>query len=355
MTGSTLHSSMMTVRCLRGWAVAALLIVSVANINAQSVAPEKFRDIYKRAEPCVVQMLVTGVKDGRDAPARTGTGFIVRTTGGARVITAGHVVGTDSDFDLTPGTITLRQRDISLRVGSTFGTTSVGPFHAARVHPEFDIAQVYLDKGPSDCLLLSNRRPILDDEVIVLSWSAGAPGPQPRRARVLPGDPGDGVLFRLDAPFQEGESGSPILDEFGNVTGVLITKNVGFSAALPIAALPNWIPDATYAAPLVARMEITKRSGNRDSGTLADFSSNYELCSDPIPTGSKIVKHDFHLEGDRSCGAWSECKLSREESSQVCYAFRMQGHNELPAAFTRAGVRQSEGVLKVTYEAVQQR
>jgi len=333
-----------------------LLVASA--INAQSLSPTKLRGIVEHAEPCIVQLSVVGTKDGRDVAMQRGTGFVIRTNADAKIVTARHVVGFDEEFDLVPGAVTLRKRDIALRVVNTYGSAAVGPYHAARASREVDVALVYVDNGPKDCLTLSRVRPVFDDELVVMTWPSGDSRPSNVRVRVLRSVADDGDLVRLDHEFHESQSGSPVLDANGNVVAVLLVRNhapgaEGYSAALPVTVFQNWIPDAVYAAPVVVETTVEKRSGMKNSGTMANFSAFYELCSDPIAEGTKIIRQDFRLEGDRSCGAWSECRLTVQEPFRVCYAFRMQGHNESP--FSNGGVKQSEGVLRVTYQLTQER
>jgi hypothetical protein len=327
--------------------------------QAQSLSPAKLREIFERSEPCIVQLSVRGTKDGRDVSTVLGTGFIIRTTTDAKIMTARHVVGLDEDFDPVPGTVSLRKRDIALRVVSAYGSAAVGPYHAARASRDFDIAQIFVDRGPKDCLSLSHLRPALDDELVVLTWAVGDARPSNVPVRVLPSVAEDGDLVRLDHEFHESQSGSPVIDGNGNVVAVLLVRDhvpgaEPFSAALPVAAFQNWISDAVYAAPVVEEATVEKRSGGKNSGTMANYSSFYELCSDPIPQGAAIIHQEFRLEGDRSCGGgWAECRISVQEPSRACYVFRMQGHNELP--FSNAGVRQSEGVLRLTYQRTLER
>jgi hypothetical protein len=54
----------------------------------------------------------------------------------------------------------------------------------------------------------------------------------------------------------------------------------------------------------------------------------------------------FTLAGDRNCGAWSECQQTTFAPSNVCWRFRLQGHNEFPPRDSAA-----QGVLTVTYSA----
>jgi hypothetical protein len=89
----------------------------------------------------------------------------------------------------------------------------------------------------------------------------------------------------------------------------------------------------------------TYRSGPQPSGIGSAFSAPYTVCSPEVPAGSTIVNVSYRLEGDRSCGAWSECTLSEKTDRHACFQFRLQGHNEVfpPRPFM------SEGFLTVTF------
>lgn len=80
------------------------------------------------------------------------------------------------------------------------------------------------------------------------------------------------------------------------------------------------------------------------SGSGSNWSNWAELCSGSLPPNAVIVSASFALSGDRSCGAWSECRQTSQTPTQVCYQFRMQGHNEWPAP----GQALSVGNLKIT-------
>jgi hypothetical protein len=90
---------------------------------------------------------------------------------------------------------------------------------------------------------------------------------------------------------------------------------------------------------------LTFQSGQKVSGSGKNFSEWYALCSEPLPAGARIASYDFSLRGDRTCGSWAECRIVKSTSSEVCFEFRLQGHDELPPP----GQRASEGVLSVTF------
>jgi len=85
-------------------------------------------------------------------------------------------------------------------------------------------------------------------------------------------------------------------------------------------------------------------SGPKASGSGANFSDWYRLCSAEQP-GYKIARSEFRLSGDRVCNAWSECRLQSQTPAEVCWQFRMQGHNE----WGGSGQALSEGVLTVVW------
>jgi hypothetical protein len=100
----------------------------------------------------------------------------------------------------------------------------------------------------------------------------------------------------------------------------------------------------------LAESEIVREvsSGARDSGRLKSFSNPYQLCLGPAPAGYSLVpgSDEFWLTGDRRCGAWSSCEVARRDNTDVCWSFRLQGHDEF---LFNDGIRQSEGHLRARY------
>lgn len=129
-----------------------------------------------------------------------------------------------------------------------------------------------------------------------------------------------------------------------NVVSVVPT-DTGF-ANIRVDPLAPPAPEPVKTNP--SRVKETKifRSGQMLSGSRKDFSQWYELCSGELPRGSLIEADNFSLSGDRSCGAWADCRERRDKrtDTRVCWEFRMQGHDEWPAS----GQALSEGVLSIT-------
>jgi hypothetical protein len=98
-------------------------------------------------------------------------------------------------------------------------------------------------------------------------------------------------------------------------------------------------------------------SGYQKSGEGSNFSQWYAICATP-PLDDYVVEfYSFSLEGDRSCGAWAECRLKVQTPTSVCYEYRMQGHSEWgqghvgPFVFHDGnGVGMSQGVLTVNWQ-----
>ena len=91
---------------------------------------------------------------------------------------------------------------------------------------------------------------------------------------------------------------------------------------------------------------VEASSGPKLSGSGKDWSDWYQVRIGASPAGYSVEKTEFWLSGDRTCGAWAECKELTKDETQVVWQFRLQGHDEWGAP------RQanSEGHLRVLYK-----
>ena len=132
-------------------------------------------------------------------------------------------------------------------------------------------------------------------------------------------------------------------------------SNVGLEAGRVAAStLPNEIhpsmanrPAAKQEMSAIARTlrSTVTSSGQKLSGRGKDWSPWYEVRVGAAPNGYTIQSVDFWLTGDRTCGAWAECKEVVKNDSKVIWSFRLQGHDEWgapPQAY-------SEGHLRVIF------
>lgn len=128
------------------------------------------------------------------------------------------------------------------------------------------------------------------------------------------------------------------------VTSVVASDVTTATVRLEPIAPPVSLPIPTD--PSRVKETLLFRSGPKLSGVKKEFSGWYELCSGPLPRDSIIESDEFTLSGDRACGAWAECREERDKrtSSQVCWQFRLQGHDEWPGS----GQAASEGILRIT-------
>jgi hypothetical protein len=102
---------------------------------------------------------------------------------------------------------------------------------------------------------------------------------------------------------------------------------------------------STAALAMLPKKIATVDSGPKSSGVGKNWSEWYRLNINAAPPAYVIEKIEFWLSGDRSCGAWAECRQVSANEAQVVWEFRMQGHDEWGAP-PRAD---SEGHLRVTY------
>jgi hypothetical protein len=121
--------------------------------------------------------------------------------------------------------------------------------------------------------------------------------------------------------------------------------NVSGRVESPIAvARPSASMTASAAEPPTKVAETS--SGPKLSGSGKDWSEWYQVKIGAAPAGYSVEKTEFWLSGDRTCGAWAECKELTKDETQVVWQFRLQGHDEWGAP------RQanSEGHLRVFYK-----
>ena len=109
-------------------------------------------------------------------------------------------------------------------------------------------------------------------------------------------------------------------------------------------ASPSTSTTASTAEPPTKIAEAS--SGPKLSGSGKDWSEWYQVRIGAAPAGYSVEKTEFWLSGDRTCGAWAECKELAKDETQVTWEFRLQGHDEWGAPPQAS----SEGHLRVYYK-----
>lgn len=191
----------------------------------------------------VVQLLVKG-KVNNQTTLEKGTGFLVQTGAGPRIITAGHVVGPDNKWD------SLLDRCIYYRLAQNGSSLAYDCVVDARVAPNIDFAEVYLDDFSPPTLDIASALPAEGTDLAVTSWrSWGQPGSRAtaQAARLLhvASDHMD-----LSGTYERSDSGSPVLDSQGKVVGLMIEASMQPGGTTQGTALPVTRFAAALAGPI---------------------------------------------------------------------------------------------------------
>jgi S1-C subfamily serine protease len=170
---------------------------------------------------------------------RAGTAFAVRSDG--LLLTAFHVVG--------------GARSISVRCGDKPST----PAALVETAATLDLAVVRAEQRPSGYLpLAAPRSGRVGDHVFTIGLPApDLLGPAPKYTdgaiSALSGLQGEAVLMQTTVPIQPGNSGGPIVNEQGEVVGIVVSTAAIETFVARTGTLPqniNWAVKAEYALPL---------------------------------------------------------------------------------------------------------
>jgi len=192
-------------------------LVGIAVITrpfAQSDVPNSILASHRSA---VVQLRVQGKKE--NVPVLSyGTGFLISTSQGPRIITAGHVVQPE-DWDF------LEEKNLIYYRVAAFGSSLIlDPVTDAIVGlPDLDMAQVYLGPFQASTVQIALASPRQGDQLTVLSWRGWGgrvrTSATAQRAQVVSVDKDHLVL---SGSYLVSDSGSPVLNGDGQVVGMLV-------------------------------------------------------------------------------------------------------------------------------------
>lgn len=207
--------------------------------------------VLERYRTAVVRVEVTGRDpEGRVALPRLGTGVVVGANG--LILTAGHVVGRDEDWDETSPGSGLRARTVKVTgldadgAERTLGEASVEPI------PGQDLALLLVRPRTPREVPLAEQAPADIESVVALLWEPGGV-PEAVTADLAPTDRarfGGRLTVRLGVVV--GNSGSGLFDAQLRLVGVVVSR-IDAQRALAVPAawvksivdarrLPSWPP-----------------------------------------------------------------------------------------------------------------
>ena len=181
---------------------------------------------------------VASISPATDAPKASGSGAIVTTEG--HVLTAGHVVAGASRVKI-------------------FTAQGMKTATVLRIDEANDLAVLKLAEGTYPALPVTSSRKIRLGQAVA---TIGFPNieiqgfsPKVTRGEIssLNGIGDDPRAWQISVPVQPGNSGGPLLDEDGNVIGVVVSK-LGLKAAQATGDIPqnvNYAVKSTYALALL--------------------------------------------------------------------------------------------------------
>jgi S1-C subfamily serine protease len=186
----------------------------------------------------------------------TGTGFFVSDIGD--IVTAFHVVEG------------AKRIAVKTEVGTIYTA------HVVRSDPANDLALLKSDASPSlSVYLQSSANAQKGDEVLALGYPLlGLQGQEQKatfgHVNALSGAAGDIRLLQVDTPIQPGNSGGPLINNSGEVIGVVtasLSQRAALNASGALAQGVNYAVKSDYLFPLLTRSELTKSLAGKRSRT----------------------------------------------------------------------------------------
>jgi len=208
-------------------------------------------DLLGKVRPSIVQIKVIGDKNGSQF-IENGTGFVVDTAQGIRVMTAGHVIHPDNFWD-DP-----KNRLIYISWSNFGSTIHPDPVTEAKVENERDIAQVYVDPFAINTLKIVNFDYDPSEKLYVPTWPKGKTKAIIKEAGATHSD---GFHFSLSGTYDYSESGSPVIDQSGQIVGILTDRTGDQGGLALVLNSPSAVGDvlATFRAQPVTKLVLPTR------------------------------------------------------------------------------------------------
>lgn len=223
---------------------ALLALLAFHDSAAAQQTPDPSEAMLQRIRQSIVQIRVVGDVGGKKS-TDNGTGFVIETSAGPRVITAGHVIHPDSYWD-DP-----KQRLIYIRWSAFGSSLEPEPISEALVDDKLDLAQVYIDPFKVTALPFSSRNLQPAEKFFVPSWTRAKKKATIQQADRL-ADSAAGHLM-LNGKFDFSDSGSPVLDSDGKIVGMLVDRSVLPGGDMRGLAIP--LPGTSDLSKLVAQIQ----------------------------------------------------------------------------------------------------
>jgi len=205
----------------------------------QQRSAEILKEIDSRsAHPISHDSSLDGAGLGNPTPRSSGSGAIVSAQG--HVLTAAHVIAGATSIKVVTA--------LSIRTATVL-----------RIDESNDVAVLKIDGGPYVPLPIApSRRVRLGQTVATIGFpNVEIQGFSPKVTRgeisSLNGAGDDPTCWQISVPVQPGNSGGPLIDENGNLVGIVVSK-LGLKAAVATGDMPqnvNYATKSAYALPLL--------------------------------------------------------------------------------------------------------
>jgi hypothetical protein len=278
-------------------------IATLAATVAQTDIPTSLLTAYRTA---VVQLEVQG-KVNNVAAAEDGTGFLISTSQGPRIITAGHVVGPDDRWD------SIEDRLIYYRIAQFGSSLTLDPVTDAKEDlPQIDMAEVYLDPFQASTFQVVSQVPTQGEALTVINWrgwgrpTARATAQAAQVVRV------DNDRLVLSGSYIRSDSGSPVLNSDGRLVAMLVEaaslpNSTTQGLAIPISKMMPFLSEATASpitktpVPILANIPIyhhhywSRRPTNSETAILPTREGCVFLGKRSARLGSSLSDMPFGL------------------------------------------------------------
>lgn len=221
-------------------------LTSIATIATAVTQTDVANSLLAAHRSAVVQLQVQG-KVNNAATSEDGAGFLISTSQGPRIITAGHVVGPDDRWD------SIDDRLIYYRVAEFGSSLILDPVTDAKDdQPQIDMAEVYLDPFQASTLQFSSSAVTQGEPLTVINWRGwGLPTARAtaQAAQVVRVD-GDRIL--LSGSYIRSDSGSPVLNGDGQLVAMLVEASslpdsTTQGLAIPVSKMMPFLSQVTAA------------------------------------------------------------------------------------------------------------